>query len=232
MASYLDLVEKVVMLQQLRDNQRTMRTLFANNSSPPFEQLMSKSLGEIDQKTLPSLNSMNGPRGDSVAPLDEEAKFQKSLKFVLEKEGSKLVHEDGGKESSRFGILQSTARAFGFRGNVRNITKEDVEGIYRKLWEKSGASSLPVPLAVVHFDSYINNPASAKRLLEKSKGDIDAYLKLRERRYVRLASAQPEVYGKYLQGWKNRIQSLRTMVAEHTKNGDYASSAVHSARNG
>ncbi len=61
---------------------------------------------------------------------------------------------------------------------------------------------MPFLLAVVHFDTYANSPASAKKLLGKSKGDIDIYLKLREQRYVKLASAKPEVYGKYLQGWK------------------------------
>jgi hypothetical protein len=39
----------------------------------------------------------------------------------------------------------------------------------------------------VHFDSYVNNPASSKRFLGKIQGDVGTYLKLREQRYVRLA---------------------------------------------
>jgi hypothetical protein len=45
---------------------------------------------------------------------------------------------------------------------------------------------------------------------------------MREQRYVRLVSAKPQVYAKYLKGWKNRINSLRTVVAEHDRESMYA----------
>ncbi len=145
---------------------------------------------------------------------NEEMKFRKCLDFVLQKEGSRLVKEDGERGASRYGILQSTARAFGYKGSIRNITREQVEGIYRRIWQNSGASSLPYPLCVVHFDTYVNSPAAAKKILQRSQGDIDTYLGMREKRYVKLASAKPQVYAKYLKGWKNRINSLRTVVAQ------------------
>jgi len=230
MASYLDLVERVLVLEQMRNNQRN-KNLVVNISNVPFEHLLSKSLEEIEKNNLPSQKNML--EVDLSLPVDEETKFKKCFKFVLEKEGSKFVRVDGGSgESSKYGILQSTARALGYKGNIKDITQNEVERIYRKFWEQSGAASLSFPLAVVHFDTYINNPASAKKLLEKSKGDIDTYLKLREQRYVRLASAKPEVYGKYLQGWKNRIKSLRIMVAAHIKTNDYASNTAYPVKNG
>ncbi|MBA4390045.1 MAG: hypothetical protein C0399_03820 [Syntrophus sp. (in: bacteria)] len=227
MASYLDLLQRVPILQQSLINQKN-KSLVVNTANIPFEHLLTGSLKQIEAKSLPAKNILEV---DLSVPVNEEEKFKKSLQFVLEKEGTKLVREDGGRESSRFGILQSTARDLGYKGNINDITKGEVEMIYRKFWEKSGAASLPFPLSVVHFDTYINNPASAKRILEKSKGDVDAYLKLREQRYVKLATAKPEVYGKYLRGWKNRIQNLRGMVAAYTKIHNYAGNTSYPIKN-
>jgi lysozyme family protein len=229
MVSYMDLIERVLVLEQMRNSQKNV-TMTNNTSKANFGNLFTKSLQEVEAKN--PLAKKNILELDLSMPVDEEAKFKKCLTFVLEKEGNKLVLEDGGsKESSRLGILQSTARAFGYKGNIKNITRNDAEKIYRKLWEQSGASSLPFPLAVVHFDAYVNSPASSKRFLEKSKGDINTYLKLREQRYVKLASSNPEVYAKYLQGWKSRIASLQNMVAAHVKANNYAENSGYPLKN-
>lgn len=171
----------------------------------------------------PDLSQAQSPAGTGQTALpDSETRFRKCLEFVLQKEGSRLVTEDAGRGASRYGILQSTARAFGYRGSIKNITMDQVRSIYRKIWDKSGAGSLPYPLSVVHFDTYVNSPAAAQRILQKSGGDIDTYLDMRERRYVRLATGKPQVYAKYLKGWKNRVDSLRTVVAQHEKDSMYA----------
>jgi lysozyme family protein len=230
MASYLDLIERVLVFEQMRHNQKNM-SMIAGTSKVSFGHLFSNSLQEIEAKNESTQNTIL--EIDQTIPVDEESKFKKCLTFVLEKEGNKLVIEDGSsKESSKLGILQSTARASGYKGNIKNITLDQAEKIYRKIWEQSGSASLPFPLAVVHFDSYVNSPASSKKFLEKSKGDVGVYLKLREQRYVKLASAKPEVYGKYLQGWKNRIKSLQSMVAAHTKAGNYAENSGYLIKNG
>ena len=230
MVSYLDLIERALVLEQMRNNQKNIN-LVTNTSKAAFGNLFSKSLQEIETKNSPSQKDIL--ELDLSMPVDEDAKFKKCLTFVLEKEGNKLVLEDGNsKESSRLGILQSTARASGYKGNIKNITLGQAERIYRKLWEQSGAASLPFPLAVVHFDSYVNSPASSKRFLEKSNGDINVYLKLREQRYVKLASTKPEVYGKYLQGWRNRIKSLQGMVTAHVNAGSHAPNSGYPLRNG
>ncbi len=230
MVSYLDLIERALVLEQTRNNQKNIN-LATNTSKATFGNLFSKSLQEIETKNSPSQKDIL--ELDLSMPVDEDAKFKKCLTFVLEKEGNKLVLEDGNsKESSRLGILQSTARASGYKGNIKNITLGQAERIYRKLWEQSGAASLPFPLAVVHFDSYVNSPASSKRFLEKSNGDINVYLKLREQRYVKLVSTKPEVYGKYLQGWRNRIKSLQGMVTAHVNAGSHAPNSGYPLRNG
>jgi hypothetical protein len=230
MVSHLDLIEGAFVLEQMRKPQKNIN-LTANASKPAFEHLFSKSLQGIEIKN--PLMQKNILELNLSVPVDEEAKFKKCLAFVLEKEGKKLVLEDGGsKESSKLGILQSTARASGYKGNIKNITLDQAEKVYRKIWQQSGAASLPFPLAVVHFDSYVNSPASSKKFLEKSKGDITTYLKLREQRYVKLASAKPEVYGKYLQGWKNRIKSLQNVVTAHVRAASYADNSGCPIKNG
>jgi len=227
--SYLELIQRSLFFEQLNKNQKNMIPT-ANAPNLTFGHFFQRSLEDVDTKNLLLQKNMSEP-GLSM-PVDEETKFRKCLAFVLEKEGNKLVHRDGGSgESSKYGILQSTARAYGYKGNIQAITRSQAEKIYKKFWEQSGAASLSLPLAIVHFDSYVNNPASSKRFLEKSQGDVGTYLKLREQRYVRLATARPEVYGKYLQGWKNRIKGLETMVAAYMKPDAYAENSDDYAKN-
>ncbi len=78
-----------------------------------------------------------------------------------------MCSETAARESSRFGILQSTAKEYGYKGNIRNITRADAEAIYKKIWDKSGAASLSYPLSLVHFDTYVNSPAAASKAVEK-----------------------------------------------------------------
>jgi lysozyme family protein len=137
-----------------------------------------------------------------------------AIRFVLKQEGSGYVALDGGRESSRYGVLQATARRFGYEGNVKNMSRQDAEKIYSKIWQESGAAKLPRDLALIHFDTYVNSPAAAKKMLRSSGGDPETYLNLRSQRYKRLAVIKPERYAKYVKGWMNRIQNLRSLVAE------------------
>ena len=136
-----------------------------------------------------------------------------AVRFVLDHEGSAYVPLDGGTESSRYGIRQSTAARFGYQGSVKNISRAEAEAIYGKLWAESGAASLPPRLALVHFDTYMNSPAAARKILRTSGGDTDAYLRLRSARYTRLGHMRPDRYARYMKGWMNRIDDLRAVAA-------------------
>ncbi|OPY79529.1 MAG: hypothetical protein A4E65_01827 [Syntrophorhabdus sp. PtaU1.Bin153] len=204
MLSPMDLVEAIVLSRQFSLRRARSGNIPARTGDTSFEAVLSKSL-------------QGSPASAATNPdqIDTDRKFREGLKFVLEKEGSKFVQHDGGRESSKYGILQTTAAYYGYKGDVRNLSRADAEAIYRKVWEKSGAGSLPFPLSTVHFDSYVNNPAAAEKFLMKSQGNVETYLRLREQRYARLAEVNPGQYGKYLKGWKNRIQGLRSMVADY-----------------
>ena len=173
-----------------------------------FNNLLNQSLEKLQTGNNKTMSSKQLPAPATVNS------FNEALKFVLKQEGEKFVHRDAGSgESSKYGILQSTAREYGYNGNIKNLTLDDAKIIYRKIWEKSGASSLPAALSVVHFDTYVNSPAMARKLLGRSSKDVNTYLRMREQQYVGLAEKKPEVYEKYLKGWKNRVESLRVMVA-------------------
>lgn len=209
MVSYSGLVQAALMTEQIRLSRGKSDRVPGQGVRSSFETVLSKAL---DVRSTPQV-----PDTD----LQCDMKFNEGLKFVLEREGSRLVRNDGGRESSKFGILQSTAARYGYKGDINNIPRSEVERIYRKLWEQSGSASLPFPLSTVHFDTYVNSPAAAEKILVKSRGDTDLYLKMRENRYARLVEMRPEQYGKYLKGWKSRIQTLRTMVAQHGGNSDF-----------
>src|SRR5208283_1958475 len=98
-----------------------------------------------------------------------------------------------------------TANRYGYMGSVKDMSRADAEAIYKKMWEESGAQNLPPGLALVHFDTYVNSPAAAKKMLRASGGDVNTYLRLRSQRYTRLSELKPERYAKYMKGWMKRV---------------------------
>lgn len=228
MATDLD-ISQTALYRYTQGLRRNPENFTVNPQASGFEQTLLQLVNDRPA-TFSTATSPAAP-AEAVKP-DENALFRKCLDFVLKKEGSRLVREDAGKGASRYGILQSTARAFGYQGNIKNIRPDQVEAIYRKIWDRSGAGSLPYPLCIVHFDTYVNSPAAAQKILQRSGGDIDNYLDMREKRYVRLAVGKPQVYAKYLKGWRNRIDSLRTVVAQHQKDTMYAYKDGTALKNG
>ena len=168
----------------------------ASASAPP--RVMDPPLGRS--------GSGNGAAGNAA--------MKEALRFVLEHEGSRYVASDAGKESSRYGILQATAARFGYHGDVRHMSRTEAEAIYRKIWDESGSGNLPAGLALVHFDTYMNSPQAAKKMLQTSGGNTDTYLRLRTQRYARLSRLKPARYAQYMKGWMKRVHDLRTVAAQ------------------
>ena len=235
MASDFD-ISQTATYQHMQGIRRKPENFTVNPQASGFEQVLLQLVNDrsanFSTAASPVSTAASGVSVVETRSPDEETRFRNCLDFVLKKEGSRLVKEDAGKGASRYGILQSTARALGYQGNIKNIRMDQVEAIYRKIWDRSGAGSLPYPLCIVHFDTYVNSPAAAQRILQRSGGDIDSYLDMREKRYVKLAIGKPQVYAKYLKGWRNRIDSLRTVVAQHEKDMMYAHKDGFRLKNG
>lgn len=220
MASYTDMLDLIVMNQIVQRKRIDLNRVNHPNDTK-FNNILNQKVSKFNrgigetgpQKNINS-NSSFIPLLELNIPLDKKGCFETALEFVLKHEGDRLVSKDGASgESSRYGILQSTARSMGFKGNIKDITREQAIAIYEKLWDMSGAASLPPTLSIVYFDTYVNSPAMAKKILSRSGGDINTFLNMREQRYVRLAEKRPDIFGRYLKGWKNRVNNLKAMVA-------------------
>lgn len=194
-----------------------------------FDNVLETSFNEISSKPVTfkkTLFKTDIPPVVTYQNQTTDTGFKSSLAMVLKHEGKGYVRNDAQKGPSRMGILQSTAREYGYYGSIKNITPAQTEAIYKKIWDKSGAASLPYPLSAIHFDTYVNSPAAARKILKQSGGDVDTYLSLRAERYSKLASARPERYAKYLKGWMNRISSLRSFATAYAKAAESTTSKI------
>jgi len=177
-----------------------------------LQQKALKNSSGVAMKSHPLL--IEKPAASLVQPAPDS--FKEIVKVVMKHEGSGYVKKDG-VESSKMGILQSTANEFGYKGDIKDLTRADAEAIYKKIWNRSGAAKLPYPLSLVHFDTYVNSPAAARKILAKSEGNVDAYLEMRGQRFQRLADRRPARFGRYLKGWMARVNHLRQITTEYAQ---------------
>lgn len=196
--------------------------VIANGQGNAFLNLLIRTVAKSGGKTMPRSAGTDPQALRNYPPIEisplssgEDPTTKEIFRIVFKHEGSAYVAKDGGKEASKYGILQGTANRYGFQGDVRNMSRAQAEAIYKKIWSESGAEKLPRNLALVHFDTYINSPAAAKKMLKSSGGHTETYLELRSERYARLSRLKPGRYAKYMKGWMNRIENLRALVAEN-----------------
>ena len=145
--------------------------------------------------------------------------FDKMLKFVLLREGgySNNPNDKGGETNK--GITYQTYNSYRkSRGlsprSVKYITDEEVRDIYyNNFYKASGADKIQNPkLAAYVFDTAVNMGVSrAKEFLAKSGNDLNTYEQLRRNKYNQFVEYDSSQRC-FLQGWNNRINSLREFV--------------------
>lgn len=159
--------------------------------------------------------------------------FEKGLKFVLAREGGYSNHpNDSGGETNK-GITHKTYDAYRrSQGlptqSVKDITDKEVKEIYyNNYYKASGADKIADPkLSTVVFDTAVNMGASrAKTMLEKSNGNVDKYLALRQDKYKEFVQAKPS-QKVFLQGWQNRVKDLDNYVNSPDFNKDDGNSTT------
>ena len=91
---------------------------------------------------------------------------------------------------------------------MATITLPEAATIYRNgYWVASGCESLPLPLAVVVFDTAVNcGVTRAKRWLNESN-DPKEIIRARREHYYRISASNPSLK-KFMRGWLNRINDL------------------------
>jgi len=84
----------------------------------------------------------------------------------------------------RFGIHQDTLKDYDPQGkiatNVTQLTAAKARQIYQRIWERSGAETLPAEMQAVHFETYIKRPQVAMAALEKSGNSLEVYMNARQ----------------------------------------------------
>jgi lysozyme family protein/nucleoid-associated protein YgaU len=163
----------------------------------------------------------------------QPADFRRSLAFVRRWEGGYVNHPNDPGGATNKGVIQSTYNAYrASKGlparDVRWIEDREVEDIYYKMyWIESGSDRLTSRLAMVHFDTYVNMGNTATRLLQQARqsasGDemsvVRRYLDLREAEYRAIVANKPSM-GVFLNGWLNRLNSLRAEVGATGSNSN------------
>lgn len=141
-----------------------------------------------------------------------------TVEFILKEEGSTYVADDAGAGEAKYGIVAK----FNPGVDVKNLTKEGAAQIYRdRYWTQIKGDTLAPDVAAVMMDTAVNMGAGKANLLyAQSGGDMGAFLNLRREEYRRLASEDPEKYGKFLNGWLGRVDRLEKFVTT----GDFSSS--------
>ena len=170
-------------------------------------------------------NGNTGGNNNNTLPV-QPADFTKALAFVRRWEGGYVNHPNDPGGATNKGITQNTYNSYrASKGlstqDVRGITDGEVQDIYyTNYWIASGSNQLTSRLAMVNFDTAVNmGVGAASKLLQQarqsSNGDemsvVRRYLDLREAEYRAIVASKPSM-GVFLNGWLNRLNSLRAEV--------------------
>jgi len=168
--------------------------------------------GYADSVEVPGYKT-GGTPGDDV--------FERAFKKVLKLEGgSKYLKDDAGRGPTKYGINQTANPDV----DIKNLTEDQAREIYRKrYWNTIGGDALAAKnpqLAIIAFDASVNQgPGTAKQMIAQAGDSPYELLKLRQERYIDLATpkdtdtpeqaARRKIHKSNLGGWTNRISSLQ-----------------------
>ncbi len=94
--------------------------------------------------------------------------FDKALAFVLKHEGGYVNDpRDPGGETN-FGICKASYPSV----DIKALTRDAAAAIYRRdYWDRAGCGNLPPGVAVLHFDTAVNQgPGAAAKFLQLAAG--------------------------------------------------------------
>ena len=91
---------------------------------------------------------------------------------LLKSEGGYVNHPDDPGGETNWGVTVATARAAGYSGSMRSMTREQAIEIYRKLyWKPVEAMELPYALQFQVFDANVNHGLrNAVSILQRALG--------------------------------------------------------------
>ena len=133
------------------------------------------------------------------------------------------IHEGWGEKGDRYDSQDKGGRhKWGISQranpdlNFDTLTKEDAKSIFkRRYWDAIGADDLHPSIRATAFDAAVNQgPGFARKALQDSGNDPEAFNQLRADRYTRIAERDPS-QERYLKGWMNRLNSYRDVPQQN-----------------
>jgi murein DD-endopeptidase MepM/ murein hydrolase activator NlpD/uncharacterized protein with LGFP repeats len=181
-----------------------------------------RTIEAVDPSIILQSGELGPLTGGSQSNSGTSADFSKALSFTLKWEGGYVNDPDDPGGATNKGITQTTYN--GYRKSqglvefkaVLSISDEEVSTIYRQnYWFATGSDKLSGKLAMCHFDASVNHGfdkppqflAIAKQGGGSETDQARRYCNEREKYYRYLADNE---MGKYLNGWLNRLNSLRS----------------------
>ena len=166
---------------------------------------------------------ISNDNSDGRKPKIQDEDFNKMMKHIYKTEGGFVDNKNdlGGRTNK--GITQKTFDAYNKKMNrplkdVKDITFDEADEIYYKEYYKaSGADKIKDKnLAYLHYDSAINHGVGrAKQFLEKSEGDFDKYMQIRNGFYDEIVKKKSE-NKEFQNGWMNRIKRIQKVKDANT----------------
>lgn len=130
------------------------------------------------------------------------------MPFIFEWEGGYDHDPDDPGGETNFGIDKRSHPA----EDIKHLTKDRAKEIYFEEWTKYGCEDLPEPLGEVEFNCNVNcGNGRTRKIMEAiaAHPTAAAFEDEQEAFYRRLVAARP-ASAKYLKGWLNRLNDLRS----------------------
>lgn len=154
--------------------------------------------------------------------------FELLMNYIFKSEGgfSNRKNDLGGRTNK--GITQYTYNAWRkkkglIQKDVKDISVDEAKQLYyEEFWVPTGASKIKdLREGYLLFDTAINSgPSEAKKLYEKSNGNIYQFLKDRKNYYDKLIKRIPS-QEENRQGWYNRLTDIENNMNEIVNKGYY-----------
>ena len=167
-------------------------------------------------------------------------KFSEALEVILHHEGGYVNHpKDPGGETN-LGVTKRVYEDFGGEKEMKDLTKEDVEPIYKKnYWDRVKGDDLPEGLDLCIFDFAVNaGPGRAAKFIQRLvnttvdggigpntlgkikeyvdhygvKQTIESYALMRQNYYESLSN-----FATFGKGWTRRVSEVTEKAKEWTQ---------------
>jgi hypothetical protein len=144
--------------------------------------------------------------------------FDNAISTVLQNEGGHVPIDGSSGAPAIFGInakwhkgaYEEAKRISDTKGTAAG-QKYATEFYKKEYWDRYGVESLPPETQTIVMDGAVNHTSTfTQKLVDAAKsGETpEALIEMRKAEYQRLARENPEKYGKSLQGWTNRLDSI------------------------